>query len=46
MEGDVASGSWDLYRNKAGFEYMETLEETLVSILFPLKRLMSCISQI
>jgi CRP-like cAMP-binding protein len=30
MEGDVACGSWDLYRNKAGFEYVETLEETLV----------------
>ena len=22
MEGDVACGSWDLYRNKAGFEYV------------------------
>lgn len=30
MEGDVACGSWDLYHNKAGFEYVETLEETLV----------------
>lgn len=29
MEGDVACGSWDLYRNKAGFEYVETLEETV-----------------
>lgn len=27
-EGDAACGSWDLYRNKAGFEYVETLEET------------------
>ncbi|GFZ40210.1 Crp/Fnr family transcriptional regulator [Bacteroides nordii] len=30
MEGDIACGSWDLYRNKSGFEYVETLEETLV----------------
>ena len=30
MEGDVTCGSLDLYRNKAGFEYVETLEETLV----------------
>lgn len=29
MEGDVTCGSWDLYRNKAGFEYVETLEGTL-----------------
>ena len=28
MEGDDACGSWDLYRHKAGFEYVETLEET------------------
>lgn len=28
MEGDTACGSWDLYRRKAGFEYVETLEET------------------
>lgn len=27
-EGDAACGSWDLYRHKAGFEYVETLEET------------------
>ena len=27
-EGDAACGSWDLYRNKVGFEYVETLEET------------------
>lgn len=30
MEGDVTCGSWDLYKNKAGFEYVETLENTLV----------------
>ncbi len=30
LEGDVTCGSWDLYRNKAGFEYVETLEDTLV----------------
>lgn len=29
-EGDAACGSWDLYRHKAGFEYVETLEETTV----------------
>ncbi len=29
LEGDVTCGSWDLYRNKAGFEYVETLEDTL-----------------
>lgn len=29
MEGDITCGSWDLYHNKAGFEYVETLEETL-----------------
>ena len=29
VEGDVTCGSWDLFRNKAGFEYVETLEETL-----------------
>lgn len=29
MEGDVTCGSWDLYRNRAGFEYVETLENTL-----------------
>ena len=29
MEGDATCGSWDLYRHKAGFEYVETLEETL-----------------
>lgn len=28
MEGDVTCGSWDLYWNKAGFEYVETVEET------------------
>ena len=28
IEGDVTCGSWDLYRNKAGFEYVETVEET------------------
>ena len=28
MEGDATCGSWDLYRHKAGFEYVETLEET------------------
>ena len=27
-EGDATCGSWDLYRNKAGFEYVETLEKT------------------
>ena len=27
-EGDTACGSWDLYRRTAGFEYVETLEET------------------
>lgn len=27
-EGDAACGSWDLYRHRAGFEYVETLEET------------------
>lgn len=29
MEGDTACGSWDLYRNRAGFEYVETVEETI-----------------
>ena len=29
QEGDAACGSWDLYRKKAGFEYVETLEDTL-----------------
>ena len=29
MEGDVTCGSWDLYRKKAGFEYVETIEKTL-----------------
>lgn len=28
-EGDATCGSWDLYRNKAGFEYVETVEETM-----------------
>ena len=28
LEGDATCGSWDLYRHKAGFEYVETLEET------------------
>lgn len=28
QEGDAACGSLDLYRHKAGFEYVETLEET------------------
>lgn len=27
-EGDAVCGSWDLYRHKPGFEYVETLEET------------------
>ncbi len=27
-EGDITCGSWDLYHHKAGFEYVETLEET------------------
>ena len=27
-EGDAACGSWDLFRNKAGFEYVQTLEKT------------------
>lgn len=29
LEGDAACGSWDLYHKRAGFEYVETLEETL-----------------
>ncbi len=29
QEGDVACGSWDLCRHKAGFEYVETLERTI-----------------
>ena len=29
MEGDATCGSWDLYRHKAGFEYVETIEPTL-----------------
>lgn len=29
MEGDGVCGSLDLYRNKAGFEFVETLEKTL-----------------
>lgn len=28
MEGDAVCGSWDLYRNKPGFEFVETLEKT------------------
>lgn len=28
MEGDAVCGSWDLYRNKSGFEFVETLEKT------------------
>ena len=28
-EGDATCGSWDLYRNQKGFEYVETLEETI-----------------
>lgn len=28
-EGDATCGSWDLYHRKAGFEYVETLEETI-----------------
>lgn len=28
-EGDATCGSWDLYHRKAGFEYVETLEETV-----------------
>lgn len=28
-EGDATCGSWNLYRHKAGFEYVETLEDTL-----------------
>lgn len=34
MEGDVTCGSWDLYRNKAGFEYVETVEETTAYSIF------------
>ena len=34
MEGDATCGSWDLYRHKAGFEYVETLEETLTLLHF------------
>lgn len=30
LEGDAVCGSWDLYRNKSGFEYVETLEPTVV----------------
>lgn len=30
MEGDAVCGSWNLYRNKSGFEYVETLEPTVV----------------
>ena len=29
LEGDAVCGSWDLYRHKAGFEYAETLENTI-----------------
>ncbi len=29
MEGDATCGSWDLYRRRAGFEFVETLEDTL-----------------
>lgn len=29
LEGDAVCGSWDLYRHKAGFEYVETLENTI-----------------
>ena len=28
LKGGAACGSWDLYRHRAGFEYVETLEET------------------
>ena len=28
LEGDVTCSSWSLYRGRAGFEYVETLEET------------------
>ena len=34
MEGDATCGSWDLYRHKAGFEYVETLEETLTYSIY------------
>ena len=30
LEGDAVCGSWNLYRNKSGFEYVETLEPTVV----------------
>lgn len=29
MEGDAVCGSWDLYRNKSGFEFVETIEKTI-----------------
>ena len=34
QEGDAACGSWDLYRRTAGFEYVETLEETIAYSIF------------
>ena len=33
QEGDAACGSWDLYRHKAGFEYVETLEQTIAYVI-------------
>ncbi|GAA6465665.1 cyclic nucleotide-binding domain-containing protein [Bacteroides thetaiotaomicron] len=38
VEGDATCGSWDLYHNKAGFEYVETLEETLTYAI-PIEKL-------
>lgn len=29
MEGDAVCGSWDLYRSKPGFEFVETLEKII-----------------
>lgn len=29
FEGDAVCGSWNLYRNKKGFEYVETLDGTI-----------------
>ena len=37
-EGDVTFGLLDLYRNKPGFEYVETIEETVVYSI-PIKRM-------
>lgn len=33
MEGDATCSSFSLYRNEAGFEYVETLEETEVYLI-------------